>query len=167
MGAAEHSIQSRIGTDPEMLIIQLKRFAVRDLNVKMVTFRVDHSTIIPFDLSLRVYGRESPAEYRLVACVVSNLFLLHAFDPSFQHQRGELERGHYWAFFRLNETWYRAEDQNISISGQDVFLEYIRQGCTEGIKVIHGLDPDSVHSYKKRKTAVGAYSKVESDRGSI
>lgn len=98
----------KLRNSPEILLIVLKRFAGRE-----ITRKIDHSVTIPTTLDLTQYtmSQEEGHNFDLIGVVVHS---------------GILKGGHYWAYVKNGNQWYKCNDPvvtDVSIDNPAVIQE--------------------------------------------
>jgi len=142
----------RLATAPSILVCHLKRFAF-DLYGR--TTRLSKAVKYPLRLEIGDFmsraNQGKPKPYELVGVVV--------------HAGKSCERGHYLAYVKSGDAWYRANDEVVTKVSVDVVLRqqaYILLYEVEGMRANHGFygcgryHLTRSRSYKKRAEDLAA-----------
>ncbi len=142
----------RLATAPSILVCHLKRFA---FDIYGRTTRLSKAVKYPLRLEIGDFmsraNQGKPAPYELVGVVV--------------HAGKSCERGHYLAYVKSGDAWYRANDEVVTKVSVDVVLRqqaYILLYEVEGMRANHGFygcgryHLTRSRSYKKRAEDLAA-----------
>mmetsp|Transcript_9031 Transcript_9031/g.12985 ORF Transcript_9031/g.12985 Transcript_9031/m.12985 type:complete len:382 (-) Transcript_9031:265-1410(-) len=118
----------RLATAPTVLVCHLKRFA---FNIYGQTTRLSKFIKYPMRLEIGDFmsraNQSKPPPYELVGVLV--------------HAGQSCERGHYLAFVKSGDSWYKANDEEVTLVDETVVLRqqaYILFYEVEGMRVRNG-----------------------------
>lgn len=118
----------RLATAPTVLVCHLKRFA---FNIYGQTTRLSKFVEYPITLEIGDFmsraNQSKPPPYELVGVLV--------------HAGQSCERGHYLAFVKSGSSWYKANDEEVTLVDEEVVLRqqaYILFYEVEGMRVRNG-----------------------------
>lgn len=142
----------RLATAPSVLVCHLKRFA---FDIYGRTTRLSKHVKYPLQLEIGDFmsraNQSKPPPYELVGVLV--------------HAGRRCESGHYWAFIKSGDSWYKANDEEVTKVSIDVVLRqqaYILFYEVEGMRSRNGYR--GFHKYHGQQTSHGdGASTVRSD----
>lgn len=119
----------RLATAPSILVCHLKRFAV---DIYGRSIRLSKKIKYPLRLEIGDFmsraNQGRPAPYELVGVIV--------------HAGKSCDRGHYYAYVKSGDDWYKANDEVVTKVNVDVVLDqqaYILLYEIEGMRASHGF----------------------------